>query len=92
MELINGLYWNVHVTSGHMYIEHERPVSSAKPKRPVKCVEPGYDQTNHETSWIILTKLKKNPIHPSIQIIGSIFLPLFSILAPKGNNKNGIIT
>ena len=58
MELINGLYWNVHVTSGHMYKLHERPVSSAKPKSPVKWA-PGYDQTNHETSWTTLTKLKK---------------------------------
>ena len=86
MEANNGLNWNVHVTSGHMYKSHERPCAKLiKPVNP-----PGWPQTYHATSCIMYTKLKKNPIPPSIQIIGSIFLPLFSILAPNGNNKNGI--
>ena len=70
-----------------MYKSQLRPW--AKLIKPV--YPPGCPHTNHDTSCITFTKLNMNPKIPNPKIIGSIFLPLFSILAPNGNNKNGII-
>ena len=70
-----------------MYKSQERPCAKLiNPSKP-----PGCPHTNHDTSCIMYTKLNKNPRPPSTKIIGSIFFPLFSMLAPNGSNKNGII-